>query len=979
MPTALRLERFPAHVALDVRALGSDLHRAIDGDVRFGAGTRALYANDASAYRQVPIGVVIPRSIEDVIATVEICRRHEAPVFGRGTGTGLAGQSVNDAVLIDFTKYLNEIVTLDPDRGRARVLAGVICDQLRDAAERHDLTFGPDPATHSRCTLGGMIGNNSCGVHSIMAGLTADNIEALDVLLYDGTRLTVGKTSEEEVERIIGHGGRRGEIYSNVRDLVARYGDLIRERFPKIPRRISGYNLDRLLPENGFDVAAALVGTESTCALTLAADCKLVPSPQHRSLVLLGYDAPWTAADHVPQIMPFGPIGLETFDQRLVDNELAKRFKRRTELLPKGDAWLLVEFGADSKADADEQAERLMKAFKRGDQLDIKLFEDEREVADVWEIREGGVGHSKVPGQHPGWPSWEDAAVAPEAIGRYLRDFEELVNQHGLRVAAYFGHVGHGCVHTRLDWDFSTREGVRRYRSFMEDAADLVTSYGGSLSGEHGDGHARAELLPKMFGEELTQAFREFKAIWDPDGKMNPGKVSDPYPLDRFLRTDPSYRPRAVRTHFRYPSDNGSFAAAAERCFGVGVCREFEPVGHVMCPSFHATREEKHSTRGRARLLFEMMRSTEVRDGWRSQEVKDSLELCLACKGCKNDCPVRVDMATYKAEFFAHHYARRLRPLRHYALGLIYWEARLAAHAPALANRLASLGKRLAAIAPERELPRFSKWTFRHWWNVRGDRPNAGGTRVLLWPDTFNNFFHPETAIAAVNVLETAGYRVELPDRVLCCGRPLYDFGMLRLAKRQLRQILGALRPQIEAGLPLVGLEPSCVAVFRDELTNLFPDDGDAKRLSRQTYTFTEFFAKQDWAPPKLRGRALVRPHCHDKSVLDFDAETSLLDKLGMDYEVLGSGCCGMAGSFGYEAGEKYEVSMRCAEEVLLPRIRDAGADAMVIADGFSCRAQIEHGTDRRTRHIAEILELALRGETSRPPAWDINGDDQRL
>jgi FAD/FMN-containing dehydrogenase/Fe-S oxidoreductase len=942
-----------AATTTDARALARDLSRETGAEVRFGAGTRALYANDASVYRQVPIGVVVPRTLDDVVATVDLCRKHDAPLFGRGCGTGLAGQSVNDAVLIDFTKYLHEIQELDYDRRWALVEPGVICDQLRDAAEKRNLTYGPDPATHSRCTLGGMIGNNSCGVHSIMAGVTADNIEALDVLLYDGRRLRVSR-GERAIE-----GPGADELTRRLIDLRDRYADAIRERFPTIPRRISGYNLERLLPENGFDVAAALVGTESTCALTLRAECTLVPSPQHRSLVLLGYPEPWDAADHVPAVMEFGPIGLETFDQRLVDNEREKGFSRNTELLPEGDAWLLCEFGAASKEEADAQAERMMKAFKKGGQIDMKLFEDEREVEQIWEIREGGVGHSKIPGKHPGWPSWEDTAVAPERIGDYLRDFEKLVTDHDLRVSAYFGHVGHGCIHTRLDFDFSTREGVRRYREFGSSLADLVASYGGSLSGEHGDGHARAEFLPKMFGDELVQAFREFKAIWDPAGKMNPGKVSDPYRTDEFLRTGPDYEPRRVTTFFRFPDDKGVFNESAERCFGVGACRAVDPSEGVMCPSFRATREEKHSTRGRARLLFEMLRGEEIADGWRSDEVHEALDLCLACKGCKHDCPVRVDMATYKAEFFAHYYEGKLRPLRHYALGLIQWEARLASKMPHLANRLAALGKPLVGIAPERELPQFAERTFRDWWRDRGDAPRSDGPRVLLWPDTFNNYFHPETAIAATRVLEAAGARVELPDRWLCCGRPLYDFGMLRLARAQLRQILTALREQIRAGVPVVGLEPSCVAVFRDELLNLFPDDVDAQRLSKQTFTLSEWLCKQGWLPPHIEGRAIVQAHCHHKSVLEFDPERELLERTGLDVDVLSSGCCGLAGSYGYERGEKYEISMRCAEDVLLPAVRD-DPNAIVVADGFSCRSQIEHGADRKALHLAELLAHAL-------------------
>jgi FAD/FMN-containing dehydrogenase/Fe-S oxidoreductase len=952
----------------EARALALELMRSTRAEVRFSPGNRALYANDGSVYRQVPIGVVVPRSVDDVLATVDACRGQGAPVVARGCGTGLAGQTVNAAVVIDFSKHLHGIEELDYQNGRATVQPGIVLDRLRDAAEEHELTFGPDPATHSRCTLGGMIGNNSCGVHSILAGVTADNVEALDVVLYDGTRFTApSSVTEEELEATIERGGRVGEIYAALRSLRDRYADLIRERYPRIPRRISGYNLDRLLPENGFNVAAALVGTEATCALVLRADLKLIPSPQHRSLVMLGYEDTPTSADQVPAVMDYGPIGLETFDRKLVRNELVKGFKRRTDLLPAGDAWLLVEFGGMTKEEADEQAEKLMREIgqKGGDHVDAKLFEDPEEIADVWEIREGGVGHSKVPGEHPGWPSWEDAAVPPERCGDYLRDFERLVADHGLHVATYFGHVGHGCLHTRLDFDFLTPAGVRRYRRFLEDAADLVASHGGSLSGEHGDGQARAELLPRMFGDELVGAFSEFKRIWDPDGKMNPGKVADPYPLDTNLRIDPSYRTRRVQTTFRFPEDEGSFAAATERCFGVGACRD---MSGVMCPSYQATLEEKHSTRGRARLLNEMIRSDSIGEGWRNDEVKEALDLCLACKGCKHECPVRVDMATYKAEFLSHYWKRRLRPRQAYALGLVPWLAPLGSRMPRLANALlrrepfAGAGKRLAGIAPEREPPALAPRSFERWFRSRQVSAPAGAQRVVLWPDTFNNYFHLEVAIAATEVLEAAGFEVVLPAGHVCCGRPLYDYGMLELAKRLLRRTLDVLRPELEAGTPIVALEPSCGAVFRDELPNLFPDDEDAKRLDRATRTFGEFLARDaaDWTIPTLGAKALVHLHCHQRATSDTDCDREVLNRLGLDYEVLDSGCCGLAGSFGYEAGERYEVSMKVGERVLLPAARQASPSTLLVTDGFSCRSQVEHGAGRETLHLAQVVRRAL-------------------
>jgi Fe-S oxidoreductase len=619
-----------------------------------------------------------------------------------------------------------------------------------------------------------------------------------------------------------------------------------------------------------------------------------------------------------------------------------------------------VEFGGSSKEDADEQVERFVGAMRkaRGAHVDIKFYEDAREIGEVWKIREGGVGHSKVPNEHPGWPSWEDAAVAPERIGDYLRDLQALCEKHGRRIAAFFGHVGHGCVHTRIDWDFLTPAGVANYRRFMEDAGDLIAAYGGSLSGEHGDGQARAELLPKMFGEELVQAFREFKAIWDPDGMMNPGKVSDPFPLDTNLRMAPPYAPRRVQTRFRFP-DDGDFAAAAERCFGVGACRDQEG---VMCPSYQATFEEEHSTRGRARLLFELLRG-ELEGGWRNEDVHDALELCLACKGCLHECPVRVDVATYKAEFLSHYYAGRPRPLAHYALGLVPWGARAASRAPRLANVLARAGRRAVGIAPQRPLPEFARQTFKAWFRARGGTRNPNGRPVVLWPDTFNNYFHPEVAIAATEALEAAGWKVKVPDRWLCCGRPLYDYGMLDLAERQLHRVLDALREDVRAGIPIVSLEPSCGAVFRNELRNLLPDDVDAKRLAAQTQTVGEFFATHavDTDLPKLPRKAMVHLHCHQRATSDTACDSKVLERLGLDFEVLDDGCCGLAGSFGYEAGEKYEVSMRVGEHTLLPAVRDADRGTLVVTDGFSCRSQIEHGAGARSLHLAEVLALAYR------------------
>src|SRR5271168_2283201 len=716
------LARAAKSAVVDASGLASALTRHVRGDVRFDDGTRALYATDGSNYRQIPIGIVLPRNADDVIATISMAREYGAPILCRGGGTSLAGQCCNVAVVLDFTKYMSRILEIDPVRRIARVQPGVVLDNLRNAAEKHHLTFGPDPASHQRCTLGGMIGNNSCGVHSVMAGKTDDNIEELEVLTYDGLRIRVGHTSDTELEKIVGQGSRRGEIYAGLKRLRDTYSGLIRKRYPKIPRRVSGYNLNYLLPENGFHVARALVGSEGTCVTVLEASCRLVESPPERVLLLIAYPDIFQCADRVPEIMDHDPIGLEGIDELLV--EFSRRRHLNPEglaLLPSGGGWLLAEFGATTAAEAESQARALMQSLSHcAEPPHMRLFTNKRQTKQVWEVRESALGAtSHVPGEPPGWEGWEDAAVAPEKLGSYLRDLHKLMQGYGYRSALY-GHFGHACVHMRINFDLESRQGIANYRKFVEEAADLVISYGGSLSGEHGDGQSRAELLPKMFGPELVQAFREFKALWDPDWKMNPGKVVEPYKLDENLRLGANYKPWEPATHFQFPEDHGSLASATLRCVGVGKCRRDE--GGVMCPSFRVTREEEHSTRGRAHLLWEMTKGDIIKDGWRSEEVKQSLDLCLACKGCKSDCPVGVDVATYKAEFLSHYYESNRRPRSAYAFGNIDIWARLASNAPGLVNLttqlpiLRDLAKLAAKMPAQRRIPPLAPQTFKRWW-----------------------------------------------------------------------------------------------------------------------------------------------------------------------------------------------------------------------------------------------------------------------
>ncbi|WP_142848432.1 FAD-binding and (Fe-S)-binding domain-containing protein [Telmatospirillum sp. J64-1] len=957
----------PKPVSLSAEAsqsLARDLARRVSGEVRFDTGARALYATDSSNYRQIPIGVVLPRTERDLIEAIAVCRDHGVPILARAGGTSLAGQSCNAAVILDCSKYFNRVLSVDPQKRLARVEPGCVLDSLRDEAQPHGLTFGPDPSTHSRCGLGGMIGNNSCGVHSIMAGRVADNVQSMEVLTYDGLRLRVGPTPEEELDRLIALGGRRGEIYAGLKHLRDSYAGLIRACYPKIPRLVSGYNLDALLPENGFNLARALVGSEGTCVTILSAEVNLIPRPPHRVLLVLGYPDVYHAGDHVLRILGFGPVGLEGMDAPLTEYMRRKNIHvEMLDALPRGKGWLLAEFGGDSPEEAEDKARACMDTLRREtDPPEMKLFEDPTEQEDIWTIREAGLGATAfVPGHPDTWEGWEDAAVPPARLGAYLRDFRTLLERYGYPCSLY-GHFGDGCVHVRIPFDLTTQEGIGKYRRFTEQAADLVLKYGGSLSGEHGDGISRAELLPRMFGPELIKAFRDFKTLWDPLNRMNPGRIVSPYSRTEHLRLGEGFKPAKPPTAFAFSEDGGSFGHASMRCVGVGQCRRKE--GGVMCPSYMVTREEMHSTRGRSHLLFEMMHGALKEEGWRSEAVHEALDLCLSCKGCKRDCPVNVDMATYKAEFQHHYYKGRLRPREAYSMGLIFWWSRLASLFPGLSNlilqtpALAGMVKAIGGIAPERAMPCYAAQTFRQRWKRRAAR-NAHCPPVILFVDTFTNHFHTDVAMATAEVLEDAGFRVVVPRRPLCCGRPLYAWGMLDLARRNLRQVMDELAPLIEDGAAIVGPEPACLSALHDELPDLFPDDERAARIAERTRTLADFLIRRGYAPPVLERRALLHLHCHHHAVFGYAHDEDLLDAMRLDWHKLDSGCCGMAGSFGFEKSH-YGVAMQAGERVLLPAVRQADDSTLIISDGFSCREQIAGATGRQALHSAQVLRMAL-------------------
>ncbi|MCS0600381.1 FAD-binding oxidoreductase [Streptomyces sp. LP11] len=953
--------------------LAGELRRAVRGEVDFGVTARALATMDASNYRRVPAGVVAPRDPADVAAVLEVCRARGVPVVARGGGTSIAGQATGTGVVLDFTRHMDALLELDPGSRTAVVQPGLVLDRLQEAAAPHGLRFGPDPSTHSRCTLGGMIGNNSCGSHSVAWGTTADSVRELSVLTARGERLRLGRDWT---------GAPAG-----LRELAE--GELARLRtgFPDLPRRISGYALDALLPERGADVARSFCGSEGTLGILTEAVLRLVEAPRARALAVLGYGEESAAAEAAAGLLPHGPLTVEGMAADLV---------RSPAGLPRGGAWLFVETGGSTPAEARARAEDIVRA---ADVLDASVVTDPAAQRTLWRIREDASGTAtRLPDGSEAWPGWEDCAVPPARLGAYLRDFRALLTSHALRGTPY-GHFGDGCIHVRIDFDLLTEAGVARFRHFSEDLADLVVAHGGSLSGEHGDGQARAELLPRMYGTETVRLFERAKAVWDPDDLLNPGMLVRPAPLDTNLRFA-ALPSRPVDVAFGYPADGGDFRAAVRRCVGVAKCRTATAAGPaVMCPSFRATGEEEHSTRGRARLLHEMLAGELVTDGWRSTEVRDALDLCLSCKGCRSDCPVGVDMATYKAEFLHHHYAGRRRPAAHRSMGRLPEWLRLAARTRTarLLNALVSVGplgrlaKRIGGIAPERRIPRLATWTFTAWWRRRPPAPGTGAL-VVLWPDTFTEHLSPSVGRAAVRVLEAAGLRVALPPTLLprggaiadgrtraatalltarrarvCCGLTYLSTGQLDRAGAVLRRTLDLMEPVLRAGVPVVVLEPSCAAALRSDLPELLPDDPRAAQLAKAVRTFAETLEQHapGWTPPALNRPVTGQTHCHQHAVLGDTPDRRLRDAAGLTGDLSG-GCCGLAGNFGFEKGH-FEVSRTCAEDQLLPSVRRAPGDAVVLADGYSCRTQLEQLAGVRGRHLAEVLAEGLDARPGQP------------
>jgi FAD/FMN-containing dehydrogenase/Fe-S oxidoreductase len=949
--------------------------REVDGSVR----RRAEYSSDASNYRVVPEVVAFPGHADEAAAALAVARRFAVPVTCRGGGTSIAGNAVGPGIVLDFSRHLNRVVSVDPEARTAVAEPGATLDDITAAAARYGLRFGPDPSTHARASIGGSIGNNACGSRALRYGRTADNVVSLDVLTVDGQRLTARRHGRDGL-------AAAGPVGAVLDSLITPRLGMIRTEFGRFTRQVSGYSLEHLLPENGADLAKFLAGTEGTLGVVARATVSLVDAPKAVTLAVIGYPGMPAAADAASGLLGHRPVAVEGMDARLVNVFRDRRGAAAVPGLPRGEAWLFVEAAGETEAGARAAAGHLI---ADADGLDGLIVTGAAARA-LWRIREDGAGLAgRTPAGVPAWPGWEDAAVPPDQLGAYLRDFGALLAEHGLDGLIY-GHFGDGCVHVRIDFPFSAGprpDAPGRFREFVVSAAHLAAKYGGSMSGEHGDGRARGELLPFMYTPEAIGTFAAVKAIFDPGNLLNPGVLVDPVPLDKDLRL-PQAQPVRAGLGFAYPRDGGDLSTAVHRCVGVGKCRaDTTAAGGVMCPSYLATRDEKDSTRGRARVLQELANGALVK-GFGSAELAHSLDLCLACKGCSSDCPAGVDMATYKAEVLYQRYRRRPRPPAHYSLGWLPRWARLAARAPNLANAalghapIAGAAKRLGGIDVRRELPRFAPRTFRQWFadrsragrgadiarsaradagggagQPRGTGKGAGGQPVLLWVDTFTDHFTPEVGQAAVRVLEAAGYSVTITETPVCCGLTWISTGQLDGARRQLRRALNALERRAPPGTPIVGLEPSCTAVLRGDLPDLLPADPRASAIQKATRTLAELLTGAGtYEPPDLEGvRAVAQPHCHHHAIMGWHADSALLASAGAQVKAVG-GCCGLAGNFGVERGH-YDISRAVAQNALLPTVRDAPPGTVVLADGFSCRTQLDQLGGVRAIHLAQLLD----------------------
>jgi FAD/FMN-containing dehydrogenase/Fe-S oxidoreductase len=932
----------------------------------FGPGARAQFGYDASHFRLAPLGVAYPRDASDVIALVSTCRELAVPVIPRGGGTSMAGNAIGRGLVLDFSRHMNAVLRIDPDTRTAVVQSGVVLDDLQRALRPHGLEFGPDPSSHSRATLGGMIGNDACGNHSVRHGRTVRHVAELELVLADGSHVVVGRGGVRAADPDDPAASARAEaLTAALRELIAENLAPVRTELGRIERQVSGYQLQHLLPENGFDVARMLVGTEGTCAVVVAATLALVPTPPAALLIAVGYPDVVAAADDVPTVLEFAPAAVEGVDESIVATMRSRRGPDSVTGLPEGSAWLFVDLDGENSSDVAMRADELVRRLRRNGNLSgVRVVPDAVERASLWRVREDGAGLAarRADGERT-WTGWEDAAVAPTELPGYLRDFRKLLADHGLTGVLY-GHFGAGCIHVRIDFDLRTPTGIAAMGRFTRDAAELVTRYHGTLSGEHGDGRSRSDLLAIMYSPKMLKLFAVVKDAFDPSGLLNPGIIVDPEPVTASLAPLPLVDTPSSADGFAYPHDREGFSDAVQRCVGIARCRS--DVGGVMCPSYRATHDENNSTRGRARALQEMLRGDVITDGWGSTHVRDALDMCLSCKACSSDCPVGVDMATYKAEFLHHHYRGRIRPRSHYSLGWLPVLARIAGLAPSLVNMAAAsstVHRLLAAaggVTAERPVPRFA----RSGAAKRAARPyltTTGHHDTVLFSDTFTSAFRPHLLADAAAVLTDAGSDLNTVHGA-CCGLTWITTGQLSVAKQVLKRtvnILGDTGP-----VPIVVLEPSCAAALHKDLPELVPGE-EARRVAARITTFgaaVEDRLDHGWSPPRLPGQLMLQQHCHEYAVFGASAQRRVLDRLGVGAVHEAVGCCGLAGNFGFER-EHYDVSQRVADLALTPSLNTAAARVAIAADGFSCQTQIAHlnpeGNPPPT-HLAQLLSRAL-------------------
>jgi FAD/FMN-containing dehydrogenase/Fe-S oxidoreductase len=977
--------RFPDAMAESASALQAELQARIAGEVRFDPLYRMLYSTDASNYQIEPIGVVIPKSTEDVLATVEIAARHGVPLLPRGGGSSLAGQTVGAALVIDFSKHLARILAVDPETKTVTVEPGINIDALNRQLCPTGLMFGPDPASANRATAGGVVGNNSTGSHSILYGMTGDNVQTVKAVLADGAVVELGPLSPAAMAERARHDDSKGRLFASLLAFRERYADLIRRDFPPHWRRATGYSLDELLePDEAFNPARLLVSSEGTLATLLEVTFGLVPRPTRTGLVLLQFDELVAAMAATPVILETDPSAVELMGRMLINLTRSQPGYARQIAMIEGDpaAVLVVEYYGESDEELQRQAARLKEHLRRrgvGTMAEPLVVLDPRRQEDVWSVRKAGLGLlMSVRGDHKPIPVIEDVSVPVEHLAEYVGAIEELVASHGT-TAAYYAHASAGCLHIRPLIDLKTMKGVQAMKAMAYAAAELAHRFGGVMSGEHGDGLQRSELNELIFGPALYAAMREFKRLWDPRGIMNPGKKVDAPPMTEHLRYGPDYRAREPQTYLDF-SGEGGFARAVEMCNGAGVCRKLK--AGTMCPSFMATRDEQDSTRGRANALREALAGNMLdRPDLASKDVYDTLDLCLSCKACKTECPSSVDMAKLKTEFLAHYHDVHGTPLRARVFGHIHDLSRFASPAAPFVNLGMRLGLdrpllKVLGVAPERKLSRFAPRTFTDRWRehrgrkapgtpwVAGRRETRG--KAVYFHDTFAEYNYPRIGMAAVTLLEAAGFEVVVEERRACCGRPMLSKGLVEDARQLARRNVELLAGYARQGIPIVGTEPSCILTLRDEYRDLLPGDPDVQAVADHAFMIDEFLAKLDqagdlgivWNEEPGPG-VLFHGHCHQKALIGVGPSLAMLKAAGCEATESGAGCCGMAGSFGYEA-EHYAVSRKIGEERLFPAVNTAAAETVVSVAGVSCRQQIEHFTVRKTRHIAEVLAARI-------------------